>query len=162
METTNLTLTERLRARLEGRKIKKNEKGLALLDVLIGVAIFALVAVIAVAALSQYRARAYESGAVSDARQIGIAMETAYTEAATYPPAADVEVTAAQANSGSGFYAAEGVKLTRGNAVTGYGLNATGTTFTLCVEHDTGAWARYDSAQGGVTAKGREGGCPAA
>lgn len=137
------TLIERMRARLEDRKIE-NEKGLALLDVLIGMAIFALIAVIAVSAISQYRARAYESGAVSDARQAGIAMEAAFTDGNGYPTS-QTELEA------------QGVKFTNGNTAQ---VNSAGETFTLCVEHtSSGAFAVYDSADGGVTQKGRSGGC---
>lgn len=153
------TFLERLRARQQGRKIE-GEKGLALLDVLIGMAIFALVAIIAVTAISQYRARAYESGAVSDARQLGIAMEAAYTDGNVYPAVTDgMDNAAVKALAGL-----EDVNLTSDNTLgDGTVVNAaTGgnpASFVLCVEHKDGAWAEYSSATGGITDKGRSGGC---
>lgn len=163
METNTPTFRERLNARLEGRKIEKSEKGLALLDVLIGMAIFALIAIIAVSAISQYRARAYESGAVNDARAIGIALEAQYTDANSYPDATDMNVNAAAANqANSAFYGDNGVKLTKDNAVSDFTVSGgagAAQTFSFCVTHKDGPWAKYDSAAGGIVDKSRTGTC---
>lgn len=143
-----------LRARLAARRDNKNESGLALIDVLIGLTIFALLVTIAITAVNQYRMRAYEAGALSDARQIGVAVESEATDAGRYPDDLDASTLASL-----------GVKMTPGNIVAQYEVHGV-ETFSVCVEHrdDNGeadAWARYDSAQGGITGKGRNGGCQA-
>lgn len=129
--------------RLKRRKVERAEKGLALLDVLIGMAMIALIAIIAFSAIGQYRARAYEAGAVSDARQVGIALESAYADAGSYAdPMTELP---------------DGVTLTRGNAVATFG--EVDRTFSVCVSHETGAFAVFDSGRGGIVDKGRSGGC---
>ena len=64
---------------------REREDGLALLDVLIGMAIFALIAVIAVSAISQYRSRANFTALLSDAEHVRIAAEQHYTDEQTFP-----------------------------------------------------------------------------
>ena len=65
-------MVEKMKARMHARRWEKREDGLALLDVLIGMAIFALIAVIAVSAISQYRAKANVTAVVSDAKRLGL------------------------------------------------------------------------------------------
>ncbi len=59
---------------------RHGESGLALMDVLLGMAIFALVAVIAVQAFGIFKQRAYVTQAVSDAHQVGMAIAAAMTD----------------------------------------------------------------------------------
>lgn len=142
-------LMQSLNERLEGRKVR-NEKGLALLDVLIGMAIFALVAIIAVSAISQYRARAYQNGALSDVKAVATWMEAASTDSLTgaYPDPTDPD---------NGFVADDG-NLTSGNSIGDHQEGAG--TFTVCVQHTSGAYAIFDSSKGTVTDKRKTGGCP--
>lgn len=129
---------------------RRTERGLATLDVLLGLAIFALVAVIAISAINQYRARAFENGTISDARTLGHVIEAEVIgEGSEYPP--DLE-TARDLINGK-------VALTPGNGLASYVLAPDG-NFHLCVEHDTGAYARYYSSVGAVTVSEREGSCP--
>lgn len=141
--TSRPTFMERLNKRLAERR--NGEQGLALLDVLIGMAIFALISIIAISAIGQFRARAFESGALSDARAIGVAAEAQFTDNQAYP----ADATELQAL----------VTMTKNNTVASY-TDAGDGTFSFCVEHKDGAYAEYDSAAGGVTGSGRDGGCP--
>lgn len=147
-------LIERTRNRLESREIE-GEQGSLILDILIGMAIFALVAIIAVSAISQYRERAYEQAVVSDAGAVGLLLEGNYTDTQSYP---------AQVTSES--LAADGLTLTKNVRVAVWTLSGTGDTFNVCLEHANAtsddAWAVYDSAKGGIVAKGRGAGCSAA
>src|SRR4051794_33614953 len=63
----------------------KSRKALALLDVLIGMAIFALIAVIAVVAMSRFRGNAFVTGATSDATSTAQYIEGYNTENGDYP-----------------------------------------------------------------------------
>lgn len=60
-------------------RIRRREEGLALLDVLLGMAIFALIAVIAVQAMGQFRDRATRTQMVSDTKQVISAVTAAQT-----------------------------------------------------------------------------------
>ena len=55
------SILDRLRARPS--TVPSDEQGSLILDILIGIAIFALIAIIALSAVGQYRARAYVQGA---------------------------------------------------------------------------------------------------
>ena len=78
-------MVEKLKRYRTQRQRHAGEDGLALLDVLIGMAIFALVAVIAVSAISQYRARAIRVTLMSDLQQIHMAVEDYYSQHQAYP-----------------------------------------------------------------------------
>ena len=69
-----LLMVEKLKQHRTQRP-REREDGLALLDVLIGMAIFALIAVIAVSAISQYRSRANVTAVVSDVKRIALQLE---------------------------------------------------------------------------------------
>lgn len=125
----------------------RDESGSLILDLLIGMAIFALVAAIVVGGVGAYRVRAYEQGALADAHSIAQAAEADSDKG--YPASLDASTLAGL-----------GLNLSPGNQVGGYDVD--GDSFALCVEHSTGtsdAYAIYDSAQGGIIDKGRNGGC---
>ena len=65
------------------------EDGLALLDVLIGMAIFALLAVIGVSVVNQYRARANFTTLLEDSKNLRTAAELYYADAGQYPGPSD-------------------------------------------------------------------------
>lgn len=54
-----------------------------------------------------------------------------------------------------------GVTLAAGNSIGGYGLAGSGVDFVLCVQHDGGGWATYDTEAGAVDETGATGACPA-
>jgi hypothetical protein len=54
-----------------------------------------------------------------------------------------------------------GVTFAAGNSIGGYGLAGSGVDFVLCVQHDGGGWATFDTAAGGVDETGATGACPA-
>lgn len=138
-------MVKNLIERLRERKAD-GEQGSLILDILIGMAIFALIAFIAASAITQYRERAYEQGAVSDAGKFGLAIEAEFTDGFVYP----ADQAAVEALP---------VTLTQGNAVAGYTVDGAAETFEVCIVHESGgepnAFAVYDSAQGGMSAKGR-------
>jgi hypothetical protein len=53
-----------------------------------------------------------------------------------------------------------GVGLRAGNTIGSYRLSDDGVDFVLCVQHDGGGWATYDTAAGAVGEVGATGGCP--
>lgn len=156
--TKKKSLLERLRT----RDVRNGESGLALLDVLIGMAIFALIALIALSSLSQYRQKAYLSGAQSDAKAIGTAIEAESITTGTYPVCVKENGTeyqpfsggtAANATTTEGACTGTGTavntslgKVTKNNHVVGYRqytITGTGPTanrlaFKFCVEHWSG------------------------
>lgn len=145
-----MTARIRIRARLEAVRDRR-EDGLAILDVLIGVALFVLISIIAATAINQYRARAYESGAVSDVKHVATVIEAAHIDADAYPfSLEDVALT----------FDAEGGNLTRDNEIVGY-VSDGASGFSVCVVHRTGAFAQFDSRAGTIVAKGRSGGIEA-
>ncbi|WP_460866528.1 hypothetical protein [Nocardioides pakistanensis] len=167
----------RLHHRLEERRDGAEDKGLALLDVLIGMAIFALIAIIALSAIGQFRQRAFETSVTSDARSIGTTLEADFTTNQAYPDtsklvgsnhgsSASPEVKATY--GGGAAMVIDGLSLTRGVTIKNYtNLDGAGVTgFKFCVEHTSGsdvdAWAAYNSTKGGVVGSGRGAGCSSA
>ncbi|KQP63151.1 hypothetical protein [Nocardioides sp. Leaf285] len=160
------TLRPGLMAYLRDRSAVRREAtgakqaGLALLDVLLGMAIFALIIIIAIQSVNQYRQRAFQSAAQSDAQQLAIGLEGYFTDSQAYPAASG---TGAAATVSAADLTAMGVNLTKGTSVKSYvPVPATG-SFSYCVVHKSGgtaasnidAWARYDSAQGAIIDSGR-------
>ncbi|TGN64205.1 hypothetical protein EXE59_09765 [Nocardioides eburneiflavus] len=139
----------RLHARLSVQP--SDEQGSLILDVLIGIAIFALIAIIAVSAIGQYRQRTYEQGAVSDVQTLARALEAARIDGTGYPAVGPVNASAFD------------TILTPKNSAQMLAVGSSGEDFTLCVEHSTsGARAVYDSLAGGVIESERTGGCDSA
>ena len=137
-----MTIAQRINARIEKRDA--DEKGLALLDVLLGMAIFALIVVIGVQNFSTLRNRAYTTQVSSDAKQTATAIQAYMTQPG---------ITAAPTTVDAAFLTANGVNLTSGNrigATNGYAPS--GDNFTVCIERGaTGPSARYNSATSVVT-----------
>ena len=70
------------------QKIKKqikNSKGFTLIELMIVIAIIGILAAIAIPQFSSYRARAYNSASVSDARNLRTDLEAYYAEWEAYP-----------------------------------------------------------------------------
>jgi type IV pilus assembly protein PilA len=63
----------------------RNRKGFTLIELLIVVAIIGILAAVAIPQFSAYRAKAYNSAAQADIRNLKTAMESAYTDTQTYP-----------------------------------------------------------------------------
>ena len=62
----------------------KNQKGLTLIELLIVVAIIGILAAIAIPQFSSYRAKAFNSAALSDIRNFKTQMESAYADDQEY------------------------------------------------------------------------------
>ena len=66
-------------------KFRKSQKGFTLIELLIVVAIIGILAAIAIPQFSSYRAKAFNSAAQSDLRNLKTQMESAYADDQVYP-----------------------------------------------------------------------------
>ena len=64
----------------------RSKKGFTLIELLIVVAIIGILAAIAIPQFSAYRAKAYNSAAQSDLRNLKTQMESVYADQQQYPP----------------------------------------------------------------------------
>ena len=71
------------------KKFRKNEKGFTLIELLIVVAIIGILAAIAIPQFSSYRAKAYNSAAQSDLKNIKTGMEAYMADNQEYPAVVD-------------------------------------------------------------------------
>ncbi|MCP3420343.1 type II secretion system protein [Nocardioides pinisoli] len=135
------------------RRRRTDQSGLALLDVLLGMAIFSLIAVIAVQSMGHVRARAYVTRVVSDAMQVALGIEGYMTDAGQLPAAlADGPANSDDTQVTTGDL---GVNLSTGAAIRSYTVAEDGDNYSVCVDHtDSQAWAFYDSAADGITGSG--------
>ena len=67
------------------KNFRKSEKGFTLIELLIVVAIIGILAAIAIPQFSSYRAKAFNSAAQSDLRNLKTQMESAYADDQVYP-----------------------------------------------------------------------------
>ena len=67
------------------KKFRKNEKGFTLIELLIVVAIIGILAAIAIPQFSSYRAKAYNSAAQSDLKNLKTGMEAYMADNQEYP-----------------------------------------------------------------------------
>jgi len=67
------------------KNFRKSEKGFTLIELLIVVAIIGILAAIAIPQFASYRAKAYNSAAVSDLKNFKTGMEAYYADNQEYP-----------------------------------------------------------------------------
>ncbi len=151
------TLAARRAARRNG------ETGLALLDVLLGMAIFALIALIAVQSMGLYRQRGYQSQATSAAKDLGLLLSAQFTNNNELPPVGTdtgpPEVTYPDWGPGASptdVSGIEGANLTTGIEVGRYIVYPDQKSFAFCMIHRTDdgsvdAYAAYHSPSGSIT-----------
>lgn len=66
-------------------KLRKNQKGFTLIELMIVIAIIGILAAIAIPQFSSYRAKSFNSAAVSDVRNARTDLEAHYAEFEEYP-----------------------------------------------------------------------------
>lgn len=146
----------------------RHESGFALLDVLMGMAIFALIAVIAVQSTSLMQAKAQLKGVAADAQGIAAGLESHMTENESYPLPATLTGATVVPNisfrGAAGAYPRTvttsspkdmkglGVKLDPAHKVTRYWVDAASDgepeasrEYQFCVTHDSGVWVAWRS-----------------
>lgn len=124
----------------------RDQRGMGLLDVLLGMAIFALVITIGAQNFNTMRERTYVTRAVADVKQVATGIDAIRTKDDAYP--------ATVARNASNL---PGINLTRGSTITGYW--PTTTSFKVCLAQSVNsqkkAWAVYESDKGTITGSGR-------
>lgn len=158
--------------------------GFATIDVVLAMALFMLIVLVAVLSTGSFRARAFETAAKADARRLGDALMAQGTSAAgllpwgeTAPgtrarPAPFGLAHAPRANRAAadpdGYesmredpLAFTRITLYEGNRLVNW-QSTNSTTFSFCIQHDPtpSAWAFFHSTKGGLIASGRGTGCP--
>jgi type IV pilus assembly protein PilA len=73
------------------KKFRKNQKGFTLIELLIVVAIIGILAAIAIPQFAAYRAKAYNSAAQSDLKNIKTGMEAYMADNQEYPAVVSYE-----------------------------------------------------------------------
>ena len=102
---------------------EKDRRGFTLIELLIIIAIIGILAAIAIPQFNSYRARGYNSGVMSDMRNISTAQEAYHMDHETY--AGSVEILQATSN----------VKLTNGVTIS---ISKSDDAFTLVGYHPSG------------------------
>ena len=150
---TRETVLDRIRTRVAAGL--RSDEGFVLLDVLIGIAVLALLLLTAIQSIGPMRQRSYQSSTQSDARQVATAIEAYVTDNASAGAPASISSTATELPD---------INLSSGNTV---GWYVRGTqdvnTYIVCIQHSTSstpdAASLYNSANGAIVATKRGAGC---
>jgi len=110
---------------------KNNEAGFTLIELLVVVAIIGILAAIAIPQFAEYRARGFDSRAVSDLRNAAVAQEAVFVDTEAYVTCASAEDCATDL---PGYQDSAGVILS---------MEADGDSFTGSSTHDNGTGITY-------------------
>lgn len=135
----NLPFSQRVKARLSLR----SEAGLALLDVLLGIALFAIIAAVGFLVAPKLFGNAQEASTQNDVNAVSTALTSYYGESQVYP--ASLSSTASELDS---------VRLSNNNRVV-YATNASRQRYTVCVRNGAGAYSVWDSDESKITRTGK-------
>lgn len=136
--------------------VETDDRGFVILDVLIGIAVLALLLLTVFSSLGANARRSWQASATADARQIGQRIEAQLSD---HPTLSDAGLPAADGALSEAQLTALDAQLTRDIHVARYSpVSATG--FRVCLVHYTSAgtvdaYALFDSAVGRVTDAGR-------
>jgi type II secretory pathway pseudopilin PulG len=146
VSTENATWMQRFNLLLNGRHAVPSQRGLAMLDVLLGMAIFALIVVIGVQNFRTLRDRAYTTQLSSDVKQARNAIAGEMTKEGITPNSASIFTATPAASTTQANLSTLGVRLTTGNSVTA-APTVVGENYTLCIGRTgSGPSIRFTSA----------------
>lgn len=150
-----------------GRRRGADETGLALLDVLLGMAIFALIVIIALPQFIGFRTKGSETTVRSDLSQLVTPIEDYVFENQTAPALNPIQTWTANAAWDAGrlpaaTLSALGVRSTKNTQIaqmTYLKVAGSGFAWAACATHTRGggvdAWAIYSSQKGAILATGQ-------
>ena len=138
------------------KSLNKKDKGFTLIELLVVIVIIGILAAIAIPIFLNQRKKAADSSVKSDVRSIATAVETYFTDSATYPALNSITYAGGVLTVAGG----EIVRMSPNNTPVALGLNAAGNAFCVQVTSPKGSDPTdgyvWKSDQGGLQAAGSD------